>query len=126
MKSKLFRIFGVATTVAVLVSMLSIAPALGLTQPQVALTTGALAAFPNNVAYVISNNNVYHVTFTAGVAVPASGKIVIGFPAGTNITGLAAAGEISYQALTGIGGGPVTPQLQGLIPNPVRIRQRKH
>jgi hypothetical protein len=101
MKSKLFRILGVATTVAVLASMLAVVPALGMTSPTVALT-----ASTGGVAYQISSENIYNITTTAGVAVPVNGFIEIVFPAGTNITGFLAA-DVSIQALAGIGGGPI-------------------
>jgi len=113
MKSKFFRILGVATTVAVLAGMLTVAPALGMTSPNVALTTGPVALAPNNVAGVISNANIYTITFTAGVAVPAGGKIVIVFPAGTKVSNLAGVPDVQITILPGIGGGAGAPPNTG-------------
>ncbi len=107
MKSKFFRILGVVTVVAMLAGTLTVAPALGLSAPNVALTTGPVALAPNNVAGVISNANIYTLTFNAGAAVPVGGFISIVFPATTKVSTLVAANDVIIEALAGIGGGPI-------------------
>jgi hypothetical protein len=114
MKSKFFRILGVVTVVAMLAATLTVAPALGLSAPNVALATGPVAAAPNNVAGVISNSNIYTITFTAGAAVPAGGKIVIVFPAGTKVSNLAGVPDVAITILPGIGGGLGAPPNTGV------------
>lgn len=83
MKSKLFRILGVATTVAMLAGMLTVAPALAVTTPTAVLTLQG-----TGVAYTISSPNIYTSTFTVGTLVPSLGKINVAFPATTNLANL--------------------------------------
>jgi hypothetical protein len=90
MKSKLFRIFGVVTTVAVLVSMLSIAPAFAITQPTVSLSD-----------YTISKTPVtYSIGFSLGTELGAGDTITITYPSDT-IVGAAAATSSSIAASPG-------------------------
>jgi hypothetical protein len=102
MKSKLFKVIGVVATIAILASVLVAVPAMAITQPTV-----TMAAQGAGTAGVISNTNKYTITFTAGAALTATvDKIVVAFPATTNITGFVA-GDATFEVLTGIGGGPI-------------------
>lgn len=78
-------------------SLVAAVPAAALTQPTVTLDD-----------YTISADAVYTITFTAGAVVTAGGKIVVSFPAGTNLSNLAVANDVQIEALVGIGGGPIT------------------
>jgi hypothetical protein len=101
MKRKLSKLLGIGLTLALLVSLFVTAvPAAAITQPQVVLTT-----FGGSTPYEITRANVYTVTSTAGATVPLGGKIVIAFPAGgPNPSGLIAAGDVTIEALAGLGG----------------------
>jgi len=101
MKSKLFKVIGVLAAIGILASALVAAPAMALSQPTVSLTAQGAGT-----AGVISNTNKYTIVFTAATAVPAGGKVVVAFPATTNITGFVA-GDATFEVLAGIGGGPI-------------------
>jgi len=88
MKSKLFRILGVATTVAVLASMLAVAPALGLGTPTVSITP---------VAAVVGVNSTYTIMTSVNVALAAGDKIDVTFPTGTGISAITAAADADVQ-----------------------------
>jgi hypothetical protein len=100
MKKKLSKILGIALTIALLTSLLTVAaPAVAMTQPSVSLATIG-AAHP---VYEIDKQNIYTVTFTAGVAVPAGGQIVVTFPTNTDTTTLILA-DCTIASTAGIGG----------------------
>jgi hypothetical protein len=93
MKSKLFRTLGVVTTVAILAGTLTVAPVLGMTQP-----TATLKTFAGGVAYEANAPNIYDIGFSVNDAVPAMGKVVVTFPAGTKVS------NIIYPTIVSTGG----------------------
>ena len=105
MKRKFSKILGVGLTLALLTSLLlTVAPVSALSQPSVTIAAGPAGS----AAGVISNQNVYTVTFTTASKVLVGEQIVIVFPAGTNITGMAAA-DVLIECTAGLGGGSITP-----------------
>lgn len=116
MNRKLSKILGIALTIALLTSLVTVAaPAAALTQPQVSVPVGQTT---------IGATATYTITFTAGTALQAGNQTVIVFPAGTNLgaAGAYAGGVVNIQALTGIGGGnfngaPGAAVVSGTFPN---------
>ena len=105
MKRKFSKILGVGLTLALLTSLLlTAAPVSALSQPSVTIAAGPAGSS----AGVISNQNVYTVTFTTASKVLVGEEIVIVFPAGTNITGMVAA-DVLIECTAGLGGGSITP-----------------
>ncbi len=103
MKRKFSRILGVGLTVVLLVSLLlTAAPVSAVTTPVVTLTDADTDAPVE--AGVISKPNIYTVLFTVGSSVPADGKIVVGFLAGTNIDAMNTQ-QVVIANTVGIGGG---------------------
>ena len=100
MKKKFSKILGVGLTLALLTSLLLVAaPVSALTQPSVAVDNDDISA----------TGVEYNIMFSLGKDLPDGatspfGKIVIDFPTGTDLTGVAA-GDISLLATSGIGSG---------------------
>jgi len=105
LKRKFSKILGLGLTIALLTSLLLAAvPVSALSQPAVTLAAGPVGSAKG----VISNQNVYTVTFTTTSKVLVGEQIVIVFPAGTNITGMVAA-DVKIECTAGLGGVAITP-----------------
>lgn len=98
MKKKFSKILGVGLTLALLASLLLVAaPVSALTQPSVTPSATTISATAS-----------YSLLFTVGADLPdvgniaGSGKIVVAFPTGTDLTNVAAA-DVSLAATSGIG-----------------------
>jgi len=103
MKKTYTRILSIALTIALLSSLiLGILPVGAMSQPTVALT----ASGAGDVAYQISSDNIYTITYTSGIYSGAvNGTIAVTFPSGTSVpTGIAA----TVQATAGVDDSLVT------------------
>jgi len=105
MKKKFTKILGVGLTLALLTSLLlTAAPVSALIQPAVTVTPATISKLAD-----------YTVLTTLAKDLPdAGGKIVIAFPAGTDLTSLVAA-DITLDATSGIGSAALTAQAVTII-----------
>jgi len=102
MKRRFSKILGVGLVLALLASFLmAVVPVSAVTTPVVTLTAGDADPVTQS-AGVISKLNVYKVLFTVGSEIPVGGQIVVGFPAGTNISAITT-GDVQIQNTPGIG-----------------------